>query len=135
MALAQQGADVVLMARNENSLTKVMAELDTSQNQQHEVLIADFSDPDQVKDRITAFSARNIAHILVNNTGGPPAGDAVDARAEEFLTAFNVHLICNHHLAHALIPAMKQARYGRIINIISTSVKVPSMAFPCLWNI
>ena len=125
IALAQQGADIVLMARNEDRLTKVLAELDTSQNQQHEMLVADFQDPDQVKAKITAFSARNIAHILINNTGGPPAGDAIDAQAEEFLEAFHAHLICNHHLTHALVPAMKQARYGRIINIISTSVKVP----------
>ena len=125
IALAQQGADIVLMARNQDSLTAVLAELDTTHNQQHEILIADFRDPDQVKDQITAFSARNVTHILINNTGGPPAGDAIHAKPEEFLAAFNAHLICNHHLAHALVPAMKQARYGRIVNIISTSVKVP----------
>jgi 3-oxoacyl-[acyl-carrier protein] reductase len=66
-----------------------------------------------------------IVHILVNNTGGPPAGPAHLAKTDEFLSAFNNHLICNHILAQACIDGMKNAKYGRIINIISTSVKQP----------
>src|SRR6185295_5535771 len=64
-------------------------------------------------------------HILINNSGGPPAGAIVDAIEEDFLRAFNQHLICNHILTKAVIPSMKKEGYGRIINIISTSVKIP----------
>lgn len=64
-------------------------------------------------------------HILVNNTGGPPGGPIIDADTDEFLTAFNMHLVNNHQLTQAVVPYMKEAKYGRIINIISTSVKQP----------
>ena len=66
-----------------------------------------------------------MVHILVNNTGGPPPGPIVDANDEDFLNAINQHLICNHILTTAVIPSMKKERYGRIINIISSSVKIP----------
>ena len=68
---------------------------------------------------------KNIVNILVNNTGGPKGGNAVDATNEEFLQAFNSHLICNHILMKAVLPSMKASGYGRIVNIISTSVKEP----------
>jgi 3-oxoacyl-[acyl-carrier protein] reductase len=71
------------------------------------------------------LEAGNEYHILVNNTGGPPGGLAFDADIVEFRIAFNQHLICNHILATAVVPGMKKAGYGRIINIISTSVKIP----------
>jgi 3-oxoacyl-[acyl-carrier protein] reductase len=68
---------------------------------------------------------QHVVHILVNNTGGPPGGPAIDATPEEYLAAFNSHLICNQVLTRAVVPSMKSERYGRIINVISTSVKVP----------
>jgi 3-oxoacyl-[acyl-carrier protein] reductase len=68
---------------------------------------------------------QNIVHILINNTGGPPAASIVDSSEDDFLNAFNQHLICNHILTRAIIPSMKKEGYGRIINIISTSVKIP----------
>jgi 3-oxoacyl-[acyl-carrier protein] reductase len=123
--LAQLGAEVILMARNEDKLKEVIKELNTQSGQKHSWLLADFATPDQVKKTIDAFTASSAAHILVNNTGGPPAGQAIDARVEEFYAAFSNHLICNHHLVQSLVPGMKSAGFGRIINIISTSVKLP----------
>jgi len=64
-------------------------------------------------------------HILVNNTGGPPPGEIADAESEEFLDAFSKHLLCNQIMTKAVLPGMKAEGYGRIINIISTSVKQP----------
>jgi 3-oxoacyl-[acyl-carrier protein] reductase len=87
--------------------------------------VADFSFPDQLKERIGRFVQNKKVHILINNTGGPPAGQAIDASPEEFIKAFSSHLICNQIIVQAVVPAMKEAGYGRIINIISTSVKVP----------
>lgn len=124
--LANLGASVTLVARNEQSLKAVKQELNTSFGQLHSYLCVDFSDPAGLRSLIEAYMHRQgIVHILVNNTGGPPAGPGNAAKTEEFLSAFNNHLICNHILAQACLEGMKNARYGRIINIISTSVKQP----------
>lgn len=124
--LALLGASVVLIARNEEKLQSVIKTLDHKKNQQHKYLVADFSFSDNVAAAINKFtSENNVAHILVNNTGGPAGGTALKASIEEFQQAFSNHLLCNHILATALVPGMKAAGYGRIINIISTSVKQP----------
>lgn len=124
--LAQLGAKVVLIARNEQALQNTIKEISQINHLNHEYITADFSNPDQLKVALDAYiSQHGAAHILVNNTGGPPAGKIAEAKPLEFLTAFNNHLICNHILAEALLPFMKQEKYGRIINIISTSVKQP----------
>ncbi len=124
--LALLGANVVLMARNEEKLKEALATLDKSKGQKHQYLVADFSDSNYVIAAINKFlEAGNSAHILVNNTGGPAAGTVLNATVEEMLQAFNNHLLCNHILTKALVPGMKAAGFGRIINIISTSVKEP----------
>lgn len=126
MELASLGANVTLIARNEEVLKKVKQELPSNNQQLHSYLCVDFSKPDDLKSIVEAYLQRNpTVHILVNNTGGPPAGPVHAAKTEEFLSAFNNHLICNHVLAQACIEGMKNAKYGRIINIISTSVKQP----------
>ncbi|HTM65892.1 MAG TPA: SDR family oxidoreductase [Flavipsychrobacter sp.] len=124
-SLADLGANCVLISRTEESLQKAVASLNTSKGQQHSYLVADFSRPEQVQQAAAGYIAKNPIHILVNNTGGPPAGPVVEAKPEAFLAAFQQHLICNHLLATTVIPSMKEAAYGRIINIISTSVKIP----------
>lgn len=123
--LALLGCNLVLMARNEDKLKESVKSLDESKGQQHKYLVADFSDTSAVKAAIDEFVKNNSLHILVNNTGGPPGGAALTAKPEEFLTAFNNHLINNHNLTQAVVPGMKAAGFGRIINIISTSVKNP----------
>jgi 3-oxoacyl-[acyl-carrier protein] reductase len=123
--LALLGANCTLIARNEESLKEVIHNLDTTLRQEHNYLVADFSKVDEVKGIIEAHVRHHVVHILINNTGGPPAGPIVDAKEEDFLKAFNQHLICNHILTTAVVPSMKKERYGRIINIISTSVKIP----------
>lgn len=123
--LALLGCNVVLMARNEDKLKEGLKTLDNSKGQHHQYLIADFSDTSAVKSAIDEFVKNNAIHILINNTGGPPGGAALTAKPEEFLTAFNNHLINNHNLTQAVVPGMKAAGFGRVINIISTSVKNP----------
>ena len=124
--LSLLGANVILMARNKEKLLAKIKELNQNGNQQHGYLVADFSDPDNVQEAINKWTADNhTAQILVNNTGGPPAGTITEAGPQAFRTAFESHLICNHIMAQALIPGMKAAGFGRIINIISTSVKAP----------
>jgi 3-oxoacyl-[acyl-carrier protein] reductase len=99
--------------------------LDTAIGQVHQLAVADFSDTTSVKNAIDLLLQNNTIHILINNTGGPPAGPIVNAKANDFLSALNLHLINNHNLATAVIDGMKQSGYGRIINIVSTSVKIP----------
>ncbi|WP_422007207.1 SDR family oxidoreductase [Roseivirga pacifica] len=124
--LANLGASVTLCARNGEKLEAVRASLFHTSGQKHQILVADFSKPQELKEKMSAqIDAGNQYHILINNTGGPPGGLAIDADLEEFRIAFNQHLICNQILAQACVPAMKEAVYGRIINIISTSVKMP----------
>lgn len=123
--LALLGCNVVLVARNEEKLKEVLPTLDQSGGQQHQYLVADFSDTNAVKSAADGFVKNNTVHILVNNTGGPPGGPALTATADDFLIAYNSHLVNNHHLVQAVVPGMKAAGFGRIINIISTSVKSP----------
>lgn len=120
--IALLGANVTLLARNEQSLKQELTTLDTSQNQQHNILVADFTDNQEVRELVDEHNQYN---ILVNNTGGPPGGQAIEAGEDEFLQAFSNHLINNQILAKAITPFMKSEGYGRIINIISTSVKAP----------
>lgn len=123
--LAQLGAIITLLARNEQSLKETLSELPTPFGQVHNYLVADFNSPDQLKNVVQQFVEKNTVHILINNTGGPPAGQAIDATPEEFIKAFTAHLICNQVLTQAVVDGMKQSGYGRVINIISTSVKIP----------
>ncbi len=124
--LAEQGASIVLLARNAEKLTEVVKTLSTAANQSHQTITADFSRPDSLKSAVEHhLSANPEVHILVNNTGGPAPGLAKDADVTAFQAAFNQHLICNQVLAQAAVPAMQKAHYGRIINVISTSVKQP----------
>lgn len=124
--LASLGATVVLLARNEELLKNTLAELPKSEGQKHTYLVADFTKPTELKQVITDYMIEgHCVNILVNNSGGPKGGPIKDATTDEFLLAFNQHLICNHILAQALYPGMIESGYGRIINVISTSVKQP----------
>lgn len=123
--LALLGAGCTLLARNEEGLKEAVQKLDTQLRQQHGYLVADFSKPDELKKIIEAYVAKNTVHILINNTGGPAAGPITEATEEAFLNTFNQHLICNHILTKAVIPSMKKEGFGRIVNVISTSVKIP----------
>ena len=123
--LALLGCNLVLLARNEVKLQAAVKTLACSSSQIHQYLVADFEDIVAVKQAIEKFTTNNTVHILVNNTGGPAGGTALNAQTEEFIKAFNNHLINNHHLMQAVVPGMKTAGFGRIINIISTSVKIP----------
>lgn len=123
--LALLGADCILLARNEERLKETVALLDTSKGQQHQYGVADFQHPDEVKKVVAGLVSNNVIHILINNTGGPAPGLIQQASADQFLGAFEQHLINNQQLVQALLPGMKQSGYGRIINVISTSVKMP----------
>ena len=127
MSLAAAGARVILAARDAEKLMATLDALPNPHSLQHMYLSADFSRPAELKKRVEEMinSLDSPINILINNTGGPASGKIAEATEEQFLAAFQQHLISNHVLATACIPGMKEAGYGRIINVISTSVKVP----------
>ncbi|MBL7864797.1 MAG: SDR family oxidoreductase [Cyclobacteriaceae bacterium] len=123
--LAALGASVTLVARDKAKLKLVLKELAQEKGQEHDNLVADFNFPNRLESSLEKYLTTHVVHVLVNNTGGPPAGPALAATLDEFSKAFSNHLMCNQVLVQALVPGMKKERFGRIINIISTSVKIP----------
>jgi 3-oxoacyl-[acyl-carrier protein] reductase len=111
--LALLGADVTVLARREQALADVGW------------IAADIAHTDALRAQVQALVAGKPAHILINNTGGPPGGPAHSAETGAFLDAFNKHLIANQTLVQAVLPGMRGAAWGRIVNVISTSVKEP----------
>ena len=123
--LALMGANCILLARNEENLRLAVSQLDISIRQSHSWMVVDFNDHEKTKSLIRELTGKQNIHILVNNSGGPPAGPITEATDEQFIRTFNQHLVTNHLLTTAVIRGMKEDHFGRIINIISTSVKIP----------
>lgn len=123
--LAALGADVTVMARRADALAAVAAALPCVPGQHHDVLVADVSRLDDLRTRVDALVEARPVDILVNNTGGPPGGPVFSAEAGAFLDAFGRHLLANQALAQATVPGMRAAGWGRIVNVVSTSVYEP----------
>jgi len=124
--LAELGATVTLFARSEDRLRGAIVRLPTTAGQHHDLLVADFDHPENVARSVGAsIDAGASFEILVNNSGGPPGGALTEATDNEFLLAFNRHLLSSQRIVQAVLPGMRSAGFGRIINIISTSVKMP----------
>lgn len=125
MVLASLGATVTLLARNPEHLIEAAAALPKPEGQKHQWLVADTSDVTDLQQKIKKITETSPVHILVNNSGGPAGGAILSAIPEDFMKAMQQHLIAAHTLAGLVVPGMKKAGYGRIVNIISTSVKIP----------
>jgi len=123
--LASLGANCILFARNADRLQEALNKLPVAEGQKHQFKVADFTDIQAVQNGIKEIIIEQPVHILINNSGGPKAGPIAKAASEEFTEAFQQHLINNQNLVNAVLPAMRKANYGRIINIISTSIKTP----------
>lgn len=126
LELARMECSVTLIARTQQALQQATKELSITGIQSHDYIEADFNFPEQLKEKIEKHvKEKGTVHILINNTGGPKGGSIVSAETDEFIKTFNAHLICNHILMQACLEGMKKEKYGRIINVISTSVKQP----------
>jgi len=123
--LSQMGANVTLLARNPASLEAALQELHRGPGQEHDFIIADMAQHIDLIEKINGLVMQKRIHILVNNSGGPPAGDILSANIVSFRQAFEQHLLANHLIVQKVTPGMKEVAWGRIINIISTSVKQP----------
>ncbi len=123
--LASLGANVTIASRSADLLAEVVTILPNSIPQKHSYLVVDMLDADDLTKKVRTLAMTKPIHILINNTGGPPAGPILEAAPEEFHQALKAHLLANHLLMGLVIPGMKEDKYGRIINIVSTSVKEP----------
>jgi 3-oxoacyl-[acyl-carrier protein] reductase len=123
--LALLGADITVLARRADALQVVVDALPRSGAQRHGALVADVSDTAGLRTAIDALVAARPVHILVNNTSGPAGGPAHGATEDALLDTFRKHLLANHTLVQAALPGMRAARWGRIVNVISTSVREP----------
>jgi len=126
IALAEMGASVTLLARRQVKLQELVEQLPTpNARQQHAWVAVDVSEDEPLRAQVGALAAGRPVHILVNNTAGPPGGTANAALPEAYLAVFRQHLIANQVLVQSVLPGMRAAKWGRIVNIISTSVKEP----------
>ena len=127
IGLSKEGVEVILMARSEENLKKVINQLSTNNNQNHQYIIANFEDDNDLNEKIKNFGETHDKNfdILINNTGGPPPGKIINAEVGDFEKYMKMHLHCSHLLTKYCLNNMKDNGYGRIINIISISVKSP----------
>lgn len=120
-SLAALGAEVTLLARREDALRAALAGLDASHGQRHGFIVADMLD---LKAVLPAIAGAGFG-IVVNNSAGPAGGALQNADEAQLLTVFRQHVIGAQQLLQAVLPGMRAARWGRIVNVISTSVKEP----------
>jgi 3-oxoacyl-[acyl-carrier protein] reductase len=122
--LAAQGARVIALARREDQLKKLVSSLP---GQGHRYLVADLMDRTALASKVKTVigEAGGAIEILVSNSSGPKGGPILDATEQEFLSVFEQHMLSGHTLAQLLVPGMKDRGFGRIVNVISTSVKQP----------
>jgi len=123
--LAQLGARVSLLARSADTLEAVAQSLPRPHDQSHDWHAVDMADTAALADTAAALVAAGPVHILVNNTGGPAGGSAHGAERAAYEAAFRQHLLAAQTLLHAVLPGMRAEGYGRVVNVISTSVKEP----------
>lgn len=123
--LAKLGASCILVARHEEKLRQAVATLDASSGQQHRYRMADYRDVRDTTQLALALTREHPIEIVVNNTGGPSPGEIAEADPSEFLQAFEQHILASQAILQAVLPGMKATGYGRVVNIISTSVRIP----------
>lgn len=123
--LALLGANVTIVSRTLDALSDTISTFPRSGNQDHDYLVADMLETDDLGRSVRMLAEQRPIHILVNNTGGPPGGPIIEADSEAFLRAFRQHVLASHVLTQKVLPGMKASGYGRIINVLSTSVKQP----------
>lgn len=123
--LAKLGAEVILLARSQKRLQENVKRLNRINKKKNSYIVADLRNAIAVRDSIKEYLAKKPIHILINNAGGPPVGNIVKANATALSDAFNLHVLASHTITQAVLPSMKKAKYGRVINIVSTSVRQP----------
>lgn len=126
MELAANGATVTIASRREASLQSTLKELSAAGGQKHSYLACDFSKPDDIRKKAEKLiKDRGEVQIFVHNTGGPLPGLLIEKTPEDLTNFFNMQILSGQILVQTFVQGMKAAKYGRIINITSTSTKQP----------
>lgn len=123
-ALSVEGAHVIIGSRDINELTKTARQISKATGNQVTPIAVDISDAQQTEEFIAAAAAKyGRLDILVNNAGGPPFGQFENFDDTQWQKAFDLNLLSFARSSRLAFPYMKAAGSGRIINIISGSVK------------
>jgi 3-oxoacyl-[acyl-carrier protein] reductase len=124
-SLAARGAAIVPLARDAAALHALVDELRSLGAPDVWPLVADLDDREGFSRSVAAELARGPLHIVINNTGGPPGGALTAATEEAMSAALGRHLFASHRLMQAALPGMREAGFGRFVQILSTSVREP----------
>jgi 3-oxoacyl-[acyl-carrier protein] reductase len=126
MELARLGATVSPLARSADKLATVAQNVVRAGAPAAHPIVADLEDRAALRAKVEGhLRAHGPVHILVNNQGGPPHGPLVEAKEEDFLKAYGRIQLASHLLVQLTLPGMRAAGYGRIVNVLSTSVREP----------
>jgi 3-oxoacyl-[acyl-carrier protein] reductase len=126
LELAKLGAKVHLLARTESSLHELQNEMASLGLAQGECLALDMENSEELRSRVEQILVtKGPIHILINNSGGPSPGPALKADPQEFVSGMKRHIFAAQTLVQCCLPGMEAQSFGRIINVISTSVKEP----------
>ncbi|MDH5381139.1 MAG: SDR family oxidoreductase [Cyclobacteriaceae bacterium] len=129
--LSKLGASCTLVSRKEETLENALLNLDVSKGQTHNYLVADYSKPSEILEKVKAKLEKGyVWHILLLNSGGPASGNILDLSVSDFQQGFDMHFHTSHELSRLLIPGMKAAGYGRIVSVLSISIKQPIAELP-----
>ena len=121
-ALAKAGCDVVISGRSAERLTRTAEELRCTTGATVREVAGDLDDS---RTRETLIAACPDADILVNNNGGPPFQPFAEIRREDILKGVEANMLTAIALVQALLPGMASRKFGRIVNITSSSVRAP----------
>lgn len=119
--MAECGAELILLARSQEKLEKLNQNL----GGKHQIIAQDIADLPELKKALFSHLKKSPIHIVINNSGGPKSGPLLEGNPEDFALAFQQHILAAQAIAQQCLPGMKSEKYGRFINVISTSVKTP----------
>ncbi len=123
--LSTAGAEVILIARSKDKLESILTQLPRENNQNHQCFALDLTNECAIEETIDLVLKKGPISIIINNSGGPKSGPLLQAESNDFLHAFQSHILAASILSKRCFPGMKDQKFGRLINIISTSVKAP----------
>ncbi|SEQ29605.1 3-oxoacyl-[acyl-carrier protein] reductase [Devosia sp. YR412] len=125
VALANEGVTVIGGARSVDKITALNQRLEANTSGTITGLSLDLSDPASVAAFISAVESAGGADIVVNNSGGPPPGEAGTIAPAEFSRAFDTMVTPLVAITQAMLPGMKARRWGRIVTLTSSGVEAP----------
>ncbi len=126
MKFAEEGANVMISSRNEDELKKAAEEISGQTGANVSYQVCNVMDNEQIIELVHATANKfKTIDVLVNNAGGPPAGNFDDFSDKDWINAFELTLLSVIRTIRAVLPYMRKQQSGRIVNIASSSFKQP----------